>query len=114
MALRGDVMTARTPRTQCCTKDSSSRTGKTTKASRSPRDDHVRQHAAYLAGLVGWGHVGIGSDLDGGIGLEESPVEVDTIANLYKVGDVVPVVARQAMLGGNWLNFLRSALPATA
>lgn len=46
------------------------------------RDDHavpvtvdrqVRAHAARVAALAGWERVGIGSDLDGGLGLEESP-----------------------------------------
>jgi membrane dipeptidase len=76
--------------------------------------EHVRRHADYIANLVGWRHIGIGSDLDGGLGLEESPVEIDTVADLYKVGAVVPVEARDAVLGTNWLRFLRSALPQHA
>ena len=55
--------------------------------------------------------MGIGSDLDGGFGLEESPVELQTIADLSKVGDVVPEAYREAVLSTNWLNFLRRALP---
>jgi membrane dipeptidase len=77
-------------------------------------DEHVRRHANHIAGLVGWNHVGIGSDLDGGLGLEESPVEIDTIADLEKIGSVVPAEAREAVLSTNWLNFLRSALPQSA
>jgi membrane dipeptidase len=73
--------------------------------------EHLRRHAAHVAGLVGWDHVGIGSDLDGGLGLEESPAEIDTIADLHRVGDVVPPEARAAVLGGNWLRFLRASLP---
>lgn len=72
---------------------------------------HVRRHAAYLADLVGWEHVGIGSDLDGGLGLEESPQEIDTVADLYKVGEVVPAKAREGVLSANWLSFLRRSLP---
>jgi membrane dipeptidase len=71
-------------------------------------------HAQHIADLTGWDHVGIGSDLDGGFGLEESPVELDTIADLYKIGEVVPAHAREAVLGGNWLAFLRSALPRSS
>lgn len=74
-------------------------------------DEHVRRHAAYLANLVGWRHVGIGSDLDGGLGLEESPQELDTVADLYKVGKVVPAEARGGVLSTNWLDFLRRSLP---
>jgi hypothetical protein len=52
--------------------------------------------------------------LDGGFGLEESPSEIDTVADLAKVGAVVPAEAREAVLSTNWLNFLRASLPPTA
>jgi membrane dipeptidase len=74
-------------------------------------DRQVRQHAEHMAGIAGWESVGIGSDLDGGLGLEESPQEIDTVADLRKVGDVVPPEARAGVLGGNWLRFLRRSLP---
>ena len=77
-------------------------------------DEHLRRHANHIATLAGWKHVGIGSDLDGGFGLEESPLEIDTVADLYKVGSVVPVEVREAVLGTNWLDFLRSSLPQTS
>jgi membrane dipeptidase len=69
------------------------------------------QHAGYIADLCGWDHVGIGSDLDGGFGLEESPQEIDSVADLYKIGPVVPAEVRKKVLGANWLNFIRSSLP---
>ena len=75
--------------------------------------EHLRRHAEHVAGIAGWGHVGIGSDLDGGLGLEESPVEIDTEADLYRVGDAVPSEFRAAVLGTNWLDFLRASLPRT-
>jgi membrane dipeptidase len=71
----------------------------------------VRRHAAHIAGVAGWHAVGIGSDLDGGLGREESPEEIETIADLRTIGSVVPDDAREAVLGGNWLRFLRAALP---
>jgi membrane dipeptidase len=64
--------------------------------------------------LGGWSHVGIGSDLDGGFGVDSSPREIDTVADLHKVGSVVPAEAREGVLGANWLNFLRSSLPQTS
>jgi membrane dipeptidase len=76
--------------------------------------EHVRRHAEYIANLTGWNHVGIGSDLDGGLGLEESPLEIDTIADLYKVGAIVPAGVQAAVLSSNWLNFLRRSLPQTS
>ena len=62
-------------------------------------------------------HVGIGSDLDGGFGNEQTPRELDTIADLqllepvlrdrgYSDGDI------DAIFHGNWLRFFRDALPA--
>src|SRR5439155_24554529 len=72
----------------------------------------VRAHASHIAGLIGWQRVGIGSDLDGGLGRDESPVELDTAADLRMIGDVVPPEARAGVLGENWLRLLREALPA--
>jgi membrane dipeptidase len=65
----------------------------------------------HVAGLIGWDHVGIGSDIDGGLGRDESPEELETIADLVRIGDVVPPETREGVLGGNWLRFLRQALP---
>ena len=73
--------------------------------------EHLARQADYVARLAGWDHVGIGSDLDGGLGLEESPEEIDTVADLVKVGDTVPAEAREKVLSTNWLSFLRAALP---
>ena len=74
-------------------------------------DEHLRRQANYIAGLCGWNHVGIGSDLDGGFGLDASPVEIETVADLEKAGAVVPSEVREAVLSTNWLNFLRASLP---
>jgi membrane dipeptidase len=77
-------------------------------------DQHLRQQARHIADVGGWKTVGIGSDLDGGFGREESPLEIETIADLYKIGSVVPADVREAVLSTNWLNFLRASLPQTA
>lgn len=77
-------------------------------------EEHLRRQAAHVADLVGWRRVGIGSDLDGGFGLEESPSEVETVADLYKAGSAVPAEARNAVLSTNWLDFLRSSLPRSS
>lgn len=73
--------------------------------------EHLRRHAEHIARIAGWTHVGIGSDLDGGLGREESPAEIDTVADLYKIEEVVPAAACEAVLSTNWLNFLRRSLP---
>jgi membrane dipeptidase len=64
-------------------------------------------------------HAGIGSDFDGGFGLQSTPAELDTIADLHKV---VPILAEKgytdediaAILGQNWVSLLRRTLPETA
>ena len=68
-------------------------------------------HLHYLARLAGWGCVGIGSDVDSGFGTEETPAELDTIADWAILGDVVPAPERSGVLGGNWLRFLAETLP---
>ncbi|HEX6489005.1 MAG TPA: membrane dipeptidase [Candidatus Dormibacteraeota bacterium] len=73
----------------------------------------VRRHADHIAGLIGWHSVGIGSDLDGGLGLEETPVEIETVADLVKLGEVAPAQMAEGVLGANWLRWLRQSLPAT-
>ena len=48
--------------------------------------DHV-DHICQLAGTHR--HVAIGTDLDGGYGSEQSPIEVETIADVQKFADVL-------------------------
>jgi membrane dipeptidase len=44
-------------------------------------------HICQIAGNAD--HVGIGTDLDGGFGKEQTPVEIDTIADLQKLPDML-------------------------
>lgn len=74
-------------------------------------EEHMRRHADYIAKLTDWTHIGIGSDLDGGFGLEESPSEINTVADLHKVRAALPPEARDKVLSTNWLDFLRASLP---
>jgi membrane dipeptidase len=69
--------------------------------------DQVRAHAEHIASIAGWQAVGIGSDLDGGFGRDASPADIDTIADLHLIGSIPPAEHREALLGGNWLRFLR-------
>jgi membrane dipeptidase len=74
-------------------------------------EDHVRRHAEHIAGVAGWAHVGVGSDLDGGFGAGAIPAEIHTIADLSRISAMAPAGEREGVLGGNWLRFLRAALP---
>jgi membrane dipeptidase len=61
-------------------------------------------------------HVGIGTDFDGGLGVQSVPVGLDTIADLPKI---IPLLSQKgytemdisAILGGNWRIFLENTLP---
>lgn len=73
--------------------------------------EDVRAQAEHVAGLVGWDRVAIGSDFDGGFGLQETPLEITRGADFCALGVVAPPDAREGVLGGNWLRLLRRVLP---
>jgi len=72
--------------------------------------DHVCQVEGHAAG------VGLGSDFDGGFGAESAPAEIDTVADLGRIGAALGEMGYSerdisAVLGGNWLRVLREGLP---
>ncbi|MCU0363538.1 MAG: membrane dipeptidase [Bacteroidales bacterium] len=61
-------------------------------------------------------HAGIGSDLDGAFGREQSPADIDTIADLQKIPGILRNRGYSAsdisnILSGNLIRFLQKALP---
>jgi membrane dipeptidase len=61
-------------------------------------------------------HVGIGSDFDGGFGLNKAPSGLDSIADLRFIGDALRARGYapddiEGILGVNWLRLLRRGLP---
>jgi membrane dipeptidase len=57
-------------------------------------------------------HSGIGTDLDGGFGREQSPQDLDTIADLERLPDMLSRRGYSAtdveqIMHGNWIRFLR-------
>lgn len=77
--------------------------------------EKVVDHMDYICQLAGNTlHIGIGSDLDGAFGKEQSPYDLETIADLQKIPDLF---AKRGYTGhdienimhGNWLRFLRKA-----
>ncbi len=71
--------------------------------------DHVCQVTGSAA------HVGLGSDFDGGFGAESIPAEIDTVADLLRVADVLRSRGYDeddvtAIMGGNMLRKLRPVL----
>lgn len=80
----------------------------------------VVAHIDHICQLLGDAeHVGIGSDLDGGVGRDDIPAEMDSVADLRLI---VPALAERGygdeeianIMGGNWLRRLRSVFGATA
>ncbi len=80
--------------------------------------DVVLSAIDYVCQMTGSSaHVGIGSDFDGGFGLESTPDGLDTVTDLLRIGDGLrakgyPEADIEAILSGNWLRKLRQALPA--
>jgi membrane dipeptidase len=75
--------------------------------------DHI-DHYCQLAGNAQ--HVGIGSDLDGGFGTEQTPQDLESIADLQKLTGILGARGYSAtdiegIFSGNFLRFLRKALP---
>jgi membrane dipeptidase len=77
----------------------------------------VVDHIDYICQMAGDArHVGIGTDFDGGFGLQSVPVEINTIADLQKL---VPLLGKRgytesditAIMGENWLSLLKETLP---
>ena len=57
-------------------------------------------------------HIGIGSDLDGAFGKEQAPYDLESIADLSKVPDLLRERGYseqdiEKVMHGNWLNFLK-------
>jgi membrane dipeptidase len=73
--------------------------------------DHVCQVTGSAA------HVGIGSDFDGGFGMESAPAEIDSVIDLQKIGATLHDKGYgeqevTAIMGANWIEILRRGLPA--
>jgi len=75
--------------------------------------DHI-DHVCQLAGNAR--HAAIGSDLDGGFGTEQSPRDLDTIADLQKIPALLSKRGYSAsdvegVMWRNWFEFFYDALP---
>jgi membrane dipeptidase len=73
--------------------------------------DHI-DHICQIAGNAR--HAALGTDLDGGFGCEQCPADVDTIADLQRLPEIL--VGRgyaeadiRGIMHGNWVRFLQDA-----
>lgn len=79
--------------------------------------DAVVRHVDHICQLTGSArHCAIGSDFDGGFGVESTPAELDSVADLGRIGEALAAQGYSAddvagILGGNWLRLLAEALP---
>ena len=76
---------------------------------------HVVDHMDHICQLAGNAkHVAIGSDLDGGFGLEQSPSDLDTIADMQNFAPILHIrgYSEEDIAGifhGNWARVFREA-----
>lgn len=76
---------------------------------------HVTDHIDHICQLAGDSkHAAIGSDLDGGFGREQSPSDLDTIADVPHIADILSQRGYRdtdiaSIMYGNWLRLLRAA-----
>jgi membrane dipeptidase len=74
------------------------------------------RHIEHICDLAGdTRHVGIGSDFDGGFGVEALPAQISSIADLHRIGIALHAAGWSAdeiagVLGGNWARWLRAVL----
>lgn len=73
--------------------------------------DHY-DHICQIAGNAN--HIALGSDLDGTFGTEQSPTDVNTIADVARLPELLAkrgysATDIQGVMYGNWLRFLRGA-----
>jgi membrane dipeptidase len=79
--------------------------------------DTMVAHLDHICQLAGDSlHAGIGSDFDGGFGVQSVPPEIDTVADLPKIGPLLRARGYsdsdvENILGMNWIRFLEKNLP---
>ena len=91
------------------------RRGGTTPESSGVKLEHLLDHMDHICQLTGnANHIGIGTDLDGGYGLEQSPGDMDTIADLQHLPEMLEARGYSSLdvtgvMHGNFIRFLNNA-----
>jgi membrane dipeptidase len=89
--------------------------GKTTPEAAGVTLEHLIDHIDHVCQLAGSAlHSGIGTDLDGGFGREQCPRDLNTIADLARIPDLLAKRGygqddTQRIMSGNWVRFLERA-----
>ena len=77
--------------------------------------EHIVDHIDHICQLAGNAkHCGLGTDLDGGFGKEQSPSDLDTIADLPRFADLLERRGYsrddiEGIMSRNWIDFFRRA-----
>ena len=91
--------------------------GKTKPAGSGLKLDWIVAHMEHICQLAGNArHVGIGSDLDGAFGTEQTPHDLNSIADLARLAELLRNrgFAQEdvtAVMHGNFIRFLQAVLP---
>jgi membrane dipeptidase len=89
--------------------------GKTRPEDAGVKLEHMIDHIDRVCQIAGNArHAAIGTDLDGGFGREQSPMDLDTIADLQRLPELLgkrgyKEDAITGIMHGNWLRFFREA-----
>jgi len=81
------------------------------------RLEHLADHVDHICQLAGGArHCGIGSDFDGGFGVQSVPQDIDSLADLMNLSALLnqrgyTAQDIRAVLGENWVRLLQEALP---
>jgi membrane dipeptidase len=76
-------------------------------------------HARHICDIAGnTAHVAIGTDMDGGLGRNEVPIEIETSADLPRIAAALSTAGFRAdeikaIMGENWRTFFARTLPST-
>jgi membrane dipeptidase len=85
---------------------------KTTPKQADLRIERIAEHIDHICQLAGNArHCGIGSDLDGGYGTEQTPLDLQSIADLEKLDSILAnggysLSDREGIMHGNWIRLL--------
>jgi membrane dipeptidase len=89
--------------------------GKTKPEDSGVRISWIAQHIDHICQIAGNArHCGIGSDLDGGYGTEQTPMDLHSIADLQKLVQILDGRGYnrqdvESIMHGNWIRFLNDA-----
>jgi membrane dipeptidase len=90
--------------------------GQTTPESTKLMLEHLVEHIDHICQIAGnTHHVGLGSDLDGAFGREQTPMDIDTIADVGRLPDLLLARGYTAedtarFASGNFLRVLEAGL----